>query len=31
MHEAKESGRQLSVEEATQEAELMLNAEGTEM
>jgi len=31
MHEAKESGRQLSVEEATDEAERMLNAEGIEM
>lgn len=31
LHEAKESGRQLSVEEATEEAERMLNAEGTEM
>ena len=31
IHEAKESGRQLSVEEATDEAERMLNAEGIEM
>ncbi len=31
LHEARENGRQLSVEEATAEAELMLNAEGTEM
>jgi hypothetical protein len=31
MHEARENGRQLSVEEATEEAERMLNAEGTEM
>ena len=31
LHEARENGRQLSVEEATTEAELMLNAEGTEM
>ncbi len=31
LHEAQESGRALSVEEATEEAERMLNAEGTEM
>ena len=31
LHEARERGQQLSVEEATDEAERMLNAEGTEM
>ena len=31
MHEAREAGTVLSVEDATKEAELMLNAEGTEM
>ncbi len=31
LHEARERGEQLSVEEATDEAERMLNAEGTEM
>jgi hypothetical protein len=31
LHEARERGEQLSIEEATDEAERMLNAEGTEM
>ena len=31
MHEARENGRALSIAEATEEAERMLNAEGTEM